>query len=114
MIFPMMTFVVHFASRLSTKIISIKPTFYPWILNTSKLFSTLKSLNKVRINIQGVLYLVFSQKVAVFVVVWRERNSVCTCFCKSLEFPALGYYTIIIWKYNDVIIGICMYNELHK
>jgi hypothetical protein len=29
MIFPMMTIVEHFASRLSTKIISIKPTFYP-------------------------------------------------------------------------------------
>jgi hypothetical protein len=66
MIFLTMMFVVHFASRLSTKIISIKPTFYPLNLNTSKLFSTLKSLNKVRKNIQGVLYLVFFPESSVF------------------------------------------------
>jgi hypothetical protein len=69
MIFPMMTIVEHFASRLSTKIISIKPTFYPWNLNTSKLFSTLKSLNKVRKNIRGVLYLVF----------FSESSGFCCC-----------------------------------
>ena len=62
MIFPMMTFVEHFASRLSTK------------TTLSKLFSTLKSLNKVRKNIQGVLYRVFFLESSVIFVVSSEGN----------------------------------------
>ena len=58
MLFPKMTFVGHFASRLSTRKISTKNTFLT-NLSISEAYFCLKTTQKVRRGMQDHLYLVF-------------------------------------------------------
>ena len=92
------TFLRTFPNRLSCRLhaamppiynkISIKNiTFYWRNLSTSKAVSTLKSINIVRKYIQGLLFLVFSKKFALFLLL---RANVLMCvwnFMKMLPQP---------------------------
>ena len=61
MLFPKMTFVGHFASRLSTRKISIKNTFFLTNLSISEAYFCVKTTQKVRRGMQDHLYLVVFQ-----------------------------------------------------
>ena len=61
MLLPKMTFVGHFASRLSTRKISMRNTFFSTNLSISEAYFCLKTTQKARRGMQDHLYLVFFQ-----------------------------------------------------
>ena len=74
----MMTFVELFASRLFTTKYRSKITFYWQNLSTSIAISTLKSINKFRKYIQGILYLTsFLKEIWFIFVALSECINVC-------------------------------------
>ena len=101
MVFLMITFVKQFSSRISTANFRWKLTFYWRNLNTSKLFSTLKSINKFRkvfhiwvnfsqkfaITLENISKVFFSEIFVTFVVS-SDLINVCKCIVsKSCRQP---------------------------